>query len=482
VFTAEFQPCLTLLDNYYSLFVSRGEDHVSAQRPRLAPPAPADLANYMEVLPGPHVTSGRAGRVRHGPAIDHLLPSKPHVQLLWVLLTTSFVLRMLWLAQPDAVLIFDEKYYVNAARVILGISPDKDVYRDSVPGLDPNTEHPPLAKIVVAGSMRLLGDNPFGWRVPSVMLGTLSILLLYGIARRVGADAATGLLAAALLAFDNLVFVHSRIFTLDIFQLAFMLLGLYWYLSRRAALAGLGFALAALCKMGGVLGLVVLASYEALCLWRGSQPWQVAWRLAARRLAHTGLAFGLTFLLLLGILDWIWVGYSQPLEHLQRIVSYAAKLRRPSGPSGVESYPWQWLWNETQIPYLKVEQQVTVADEVQKTRPLILFLGAMNPYVLQLLPLGLAFAAYAWWCRRPEAELHALALAWFVGTYLPLYPATLLGHRIMYLFYILPTLPAVALAGSSFLLNAGLPRLVFWIYLAAILLGFYGYFPFKSIP
>ena len=40
----------------------------------------------------------------------------------------------------------------------------------------------------------------------------------------------------------------------------------------------------------------------------------------------------------------------------------------------------------------------------------------------------------------------------------------------------------MALAGSYFLLRAGLPRPVTWVYLGAVLLGFYGYFPFKPVP
>jgi predicted membrane-bound dolichyl-phosphate-mannose-protein mannosyltransferase len=260
-----------------------------------------------------------------------------------------------------------------------------------------------------------------------------------------------------------------------------MLLGLYWYLGNRPTLAGAGFALAALSKIGGLFGLGAIIGYEALRLLRGEQPWREVWRPAAQRLALTCLTFGVLFLLLLGIMDRLWVGYSQPLEHVQRIFSYGTVLRR-AVPSGIESYPWQWLWNDKEIPYIKVEQQVKVGDEVRENRPIVLFLGAMNPYVLQLLPLGLAFGGYAWWRRRPGSDLGAMALAWFAAMYLPFVAASIVGQRISYLFYFLPALPAVALAGAHFLLGARLPRIVVGVYLVAVLLGFYGYFPFKPVP
>jgi 4-amino-4-deoxy-L-arabinose transferase-like glycosyltransferase len=412
---------------------------------------------------------------------DALLPPT-HQRAIWGLLIACFLLRMLWLVQPAGELIFDENYYVNAARVIAGIPPRGANYQESPLGLDPNTEHPPLTKLVVAGSIRVLGDNAFGWRIPSVLLGTLSVLLLYGITNRLGAGRDTALLAAGLLAFDNLVFVHSRIFTLDIFQLAFMLLGLYWYVSGRAALAGVGFALAALCKIGGMLGVVALIVYEALLMLRGDQPWWTAWRAPARRLTILSVVFGATFLLLLGLMDRVWVGYQQPLEHVDYILTYGSVLRRPDGPLGAESYPWQWLWNDGQIPYVTLQEEVSEDDIPIGDRPLVLFRGAMNPFVLQLWPLGLAFAGYLWWRRRPRADLGALSLAWFAVNFLPFCAVSLFAQRISYIHYFLPTIPAIALAGSYYLLRGGVPRVVLWAYLAAVLLAFYGYFPFKFYP
>jgi dolichyl-phosphate-mannose-protein mannosyltransferase len=412
---------------------------------------------------------------------DALLPPT-HQRPIWSLLIACFLLRMLWLVQPAGELIFDEEYYVNAARAIAGIHPGSVHYEESPLGLDPNTEHPPLAKLLVAGSIRVLGDNAFGWRLPSVLLGTLSVLLLYGITNRLGAGRETALLAAGLLAFDNLVFVHSRIFTLDIFQLAFMLLGVYWYVSGRAAPAGVAFALAALSKIGGILGVVALIVYEAIRLFRGDESWRAVWRTPARRLIILVAVFGATFLVLLGLMDRVWVGYQQPFEHLDRILSYGSILRRPDGPLGSESYPWQWLWNDGQISYATIQEEITEDDELIGERPLVLFRGAMNPFVLQLWPLGLAFAGYLWWRRRPDADLGALSLAWFLVNFLPFCAVSLFAQRISYIHYFLPTIPAIALAGSAYLLRGGVPRVVLWVYLAAVLLAFCGYFPFRFYP
>jgi hypothetical protein len=238
--------------------------------------------------------------------------------------------------------------------------------------------------------------------------------------------------------------------------------------------------LAALCKIPGGFGLLALGLFEVL-RWFHSEDRRLAFRVAARRLIRLGVTFVIVFVLLLGVLDRLWVGYSQPFEHLQHIFSYAQLLRRQS-PSGVESTAWQWLWNDVQIPYLKVEQQVRAGERVLENRPVVLFLGAMNPFVLALWPLALGAAVHAWWKREPLAEGGALTLAWFAAIYLPFVAASFFGQRISYLFYFLPVLPSVVLGGSLFLLRPGLPGAVRWAYLGAVLLGFYGYFPFKLVP
>lgn len=428
----------------------------------------------------PDVRFREDGWDRIGRALQRLAPAELHSRLLLLLVLASLLLRLIWLAVPDGALIFDEKYYVNAGRMLAGIAPQQDIYQDKTIGLDPNVEHPPLAKLIEAGSIAILGDNAYGWRIPSVLFGTLSVLLLYRIASRVGGGPYAGLLAAALLAFDNLFFVHGRIFTLDISMLAFMLLGLDLYLGGRPTLSGLAFALAALCKLPGGFGLVALGVFEVLRLLHAEDR-RLAVRMAMRKLLRLGLTFLVAFLLLLGVMDRLWVGYSQPLEHLNHIVSYAQLLRRQA-PSGVESTAWQWLWNDVQIPYLKVEQQVKAGDLVLENRPVVLFLGAMNPFVLALWPFALAVAAHAWWKREPLADAGALVLAWFAAVYAPFVAGSLVGQRISYIFYFLPVLPAVVLGGSLFLLRPGLPATVRWVYLAAVLLGFYGYFPFKPVP
>ena len=75
-----------------------------------------------------------------------------------------------------------------------------------------------------------------------------------------------------------------------------------------------------------------------------------------------------------------------------------------------------------------------------------------------------------------------MALALFAATYGPFWPAAMLAHRISYIFYFLPTIPAVAIGAAQLLYAPQVPRALRWTYIGAVLLGFYGYFPFRKIP
>jgi hypothetical protein len=81
-------------------------------------------------------------------------------------------------------LIFDEAYYVNAARVIAHLRPAAGQHYDESPlGSDPNAEHPQGAKLIMAAAIEVFGDGPFAWRIGSLLFGSLAILAMYALVR-----------------------------------------------------------------------------------------------------------------------------------------------------------------------------------------------------------------------------------------------------------------------------------------------------------
>lgn len=401
-------------------------------------------------------------------------------RLFVVLLFVDIVLRTVWLDKPAGSLIFDEWYYVNVARVILRIpqsvggngQPPYPIPPNTA-GLDPNHEHPPLAKLLIALSMYLIGDNAYGWRLPSVIFGSLAVLVFYLLMKRIATYKMVPLISTFLFSFDNLVFVHSRIATLDIFALTFMLLGFYWYFSGHSFLSAIGMALSALTKLTGLAGFAIIALVHTIRYATRSSK-SKSWNELFSWLEKYGVVFAVSLFSLFTIMDWFWVGYSNPLTHIKDMLNYSANLTSQC-PNAIISCPWQWLLNQVRIGYLGVS--VTTGTVTTTT---IDFAGAMNPAILYLTIPALLYAGYTYYQKKSDFTL--LTLIWFAVTYLPFYPAVIFGQRVTYLFYFLATLPAVCAAIAHMIADQNPPKVIVLFYLGVVLFVFYQMFPFKVIP
>ncbi len=127
----------------------------------------------------------------------------------------AFVLRMVRISYPGD-LIFDEAYYPPEALEMLQFGYEYNRGYTFI-------VHPPLGKWCIAVGEFLFGYNSLGWRFPSALAGTIAIVALARIVRRMTRSTFLGLVAGVLLTFDGLSFVLSRTGLLDVFLQPFIL-------------------------------------------------------------------------------------------------------------------------------------------------------------------------------------------------------------------------------------------------------------------
>ena len=129
------------------------------------------------------------------------LRPRPLGLLVAAMLVLGAFLRLYAVDFPNNFL-FDEHHFVENARNYIQHKSDWN-------------DHPPLGKLIIAQSITALGDTSFGWRLPSLIFGFLTLIFGGLAAARLFKSARAGWLAAGFIAVDGFLITYSRGALLD---------------------------------------------------------------------------------------------------------------------------------------------------------------------------------------------------------------------------------------------------------------------------
>ena len=388
-----------------------------------------------------------------------------------IIFIVAHVVLLLGITAPDK-LYFDEVHYVPAARQML--LPVRE-------GPILNPMHPPLAKEIIALSIKAFGDGPLGWRYPAALFGALALVGVYlgGLALFASQQRA---IAAVLLAFFNqMLFVQSRIAMLDIFALAFGLFAIAAFVhgfrqprpQSAFALAGLFAGLATACKWSGLFVLATCIAIVAVILlmqgWRtrfadaNAEDWYRPELWPDFRVPHFMVCFVLipatvylaTFVPLYGL------SFTDIMEAQRRIFAdntttaiagHTYMSARPPRPLLVR--PVWYLFEK-------------VGDDRFAA---IVFLG--NPLVLWPALIAMIIALRVWFVGRSRDAF--LVLAFYLGPYLAW---ALLPRTLGFIYYYLPAATTASFVLVYALTRKGAPRWLLWTFVAVGCAGFVAMLP-----
>ena len=197
--------------------------------------------------------------------------SRAIVALVLVVIALSAVVRLVDL-DVFPTIVFDEHYYVHDANALLHGRIGPLAPSPWKPGHDSSLAHPPLGVMSIAAGIAALGNDPWGWRVPSALAGTALIALVYPLARRLRLTPRWALAALVLAASDTMLIAESRIGVLDPFVALWSAVCIYCALryvqsgrpARWLALTGLAGGLAVASNWSGALALIAAIAIVAL--------------------------------------------------------------------------------------------------------------------------------------------------------------------------------------------------------------------------
>ena len=406
--------------------------------------------------------------------------------------------------------VFDESYYVPAAKDLLKFIPS-------------NLEHPFFGKIWGAFGIYIFGDNFLGWRIFYVVIGVLCVYALYQLALNF-LPKEKALLAASLLGFETLFFIHTSLDLLEGPPILFALLGFNTYFKKRYYWSAVCFGLSILSKEWGLYFVGVLFLYHVWATKRDS----ISKLLSGQSLKRL-LMFVLLLFLVVSIPLWAYDAVyhpstttqetvttevvvnpinnssvtttitktfpggnlTNPLQNLRYYFEYASSLTVTS--QDIQQQPWvylPWMWI---LPFdINPQQYYVTTVTITTTGPNNTLISQKELHPIDYLGIGNLVIWYSIWIIVPVLAVKVISKkvtpldgfigTWIFGTYGPSLFEYFAFHRVEYPFYFVNVDPALALGIPmviSFLVpdSIKLQRLLMLLWLSAAVVFFILFFP-----
>ncbi len=301
-------------------------------------------------------------------------------------------------------LILDEQHYVKDARLIIQGSGTERL------------EHPPLGKLLVVAGIKLLGDNPWGWRFFAIILGTASIPLFYFLCRRLNMSRKATLIATFLLTFENMTFVQASVAMLDVYSFALMLGGFLLYFERGYLSSGITIGLSTLAKLNGALALPTIGIH-----WLFSRA-GLSWKFFV-----TAVLAPLSFVVFMPVFDYFATGqFGDPFKRIQMMLSLSGSLTFETAKHDAASRPWEWLLSYRPMAFWYTPH----------------YTSGISPTVWALIIPAAAYMIY----RAVKGNGAALfGIAWFASMYLFWIPVSIITNRVSFIYYFYPVVGSICI-------------------------------------
>jgi len=309
-------------------------------------------------------------------------------------------------------------------------------------GKDFNIEQMPLSKIIMGTFLYLFAPqqvNYFWARVPSVIMSAVALISMYGIASHFLEKQKYALLATAFLNFDTLFWIHSRAALIDIYFLAFMMLGILLYLKGHIRWSIVAIALSVLSKLAGISGLAIIIAYDLIV-----NPKRQSFKQTFKQMLVSIAIFFAVCVPSYTIYAYIWGMSENPITNLLLYPQWLSKVNwtmtliQGSSPS---SQPWAWLLNQTPVRYAVVFDPTTGIS-------LLSFVGQMNFTIIALAIPVVVMAGYEMVKKR--TPISTLVFLWFMCTWLPYLFFTLSAQE-QFIHHMVATVPTIVLGIVSWL-------------------------------